>query len=285
MVTRDKSSAIFEPLPFVVFLGDFNAGKTSLINALLRKVALHDSRLESKALPTFLSAGFTDTPVYSALSTETLKAVAKTQEEFLVINKEIPEGKPYKALAARIPNIPFSKLVFVDTAGTSTDSTETMQLVGLSDANQALVVMVTDIEYWSARHTMESIALHSEQFGDRLIVVANKADHINANEIQRIKEKACKRMEDFGIATLPRFFALSARLESARLQPHNEYRNRNKKAVRTQCDAAFDALRVALYEFETRHTQPGVTSDFDTIYQAPLAASLINLQEGCYDAV
>lgn len=285
MVTASNGTATSAVIPQVIFIGDFNTGKTALINALLRKDILHDSRLESKALPTLVTASAANAPVYSALAADRSQVVAKTQEEFLAINQDIPDGNPYSALAVQYPGLPFSKLTLIDTAGTSTDTTQSMHLTDLKDTDKAILIMVTDIEYWSAKHTMDSIALHGEQFGDRLLVVANKADHLNAKEIQRITDKAAKRMEDYGIAPLPRFFALSARLESARYQPHNEYRNRNKAAVRNLCDAAFDQLRVALYEFEASHTQPEHSAHADHLFQTPLAASLINLKELSHDAV
>ena len=40
--------------PSAFFMGDFNVGKSMLINALLRRDTLYSSNEESRALPTFI---------------------------------------------------------------------------------------------------------------------------------------------------------------------------------------------------------------------------------------
>jgi hypothetical protein len=127
---------------------------------------------------------------------------------------------------------------------------------------------------------MDFIAYHRQVFGENLVVVANMADHLNANEIRRISDRAPHRMELYGISPAPRFYALSARLELARGVRMNEYRNRTKRDVRDLCDAGFDALRVALYEFEAAHSGATVCPSFDSLLSAPLAASFVQKQEG-----
>jgi hypothetical protein len=143
-----------------------------------------------------------------------------------------------------------------------------------------LVLVVTDIEYWAAKHTMDFIAFHQEQFGDSIMVVANKADHLNAQEIERIHQKASQRMEEYGINPAPRFFTISARLEQFRLEPKNEYRCRTKARVRELCDSGFDALRVALYEFEAARGRRFPRPALDAVVSMPLAASFLASHEG-----
>lgn len=53
-----------------------------------------------------------------------------------------------------------------------------------------------------------------------------------------------------------------------------------KREVRDRCDAGFDALRVALYEFEARHAVCAAEIDFHTLFASPLAASLTELPQG-----
>ncbi len=205
---------------------------------------------------------------------------AKTHDEFLNIRREAGAAKQHAALAARYPATPFNRLVMLDTAGTSSGSLESILIHELPGQADARIIIVTDIEYWSAKHTMDFIAFYKETFGDGLLIVANKADHLNADEIQRIAGKAHKRLEAYGISPAPRFFALSARLEIARGTSFNEYRNRTKPNVRAQCDAGFDAFRVALYEFEAARTSAAAGPSFEQLLEAPLAAAFISAQQG-----
>ncbi|HPO15189.1 MAG TPA: 50S ribosome-binding GTPase [Candidatus Hydrogenedentes bacterium] len=261
------------------FMGDFNTGKSAMINALARREVLPAGRDESHALPTLLTRANGAWAEYAALSLENMM-VSVTHEEFLAIRRT--EGNPegYRALAARMPSFPFQYLTLADTAGMSSDARETARLSGLEDATLGIMVVVTDIEYWSAKHTMEFIAAHQEVFDGSLVVAANKADLLNAGEIRRLGDRAAKRMEDFGIRPAPRFFPVSARVESGRGLDHHEYRARIKREVRDLCDAGFDALRVALYEFEAAQGPGAFCPSFDDLFAAPLISSFIRSQQG-----
>lgn len=268
------------PSPCVFVVGDFNVGKSTLLNAMLRQEVLHSSREEGRALPTFVTRVSDTHDRYAALSRSDGSLIPKTHDEFLHIRKAEESSANFKALAAGCVRSPFNSLVLVDTAGMSTDVCQSVEIAGLSDQEDGLLLVVTDIEYWAAKHTMDFIAYHQEQFGESLIVVANKADHLNAIDIDRIQDKAADRMEEYGIHPAPRFLTLSARLEQFRHEPRNEYRCRTKRRVRELCDAGFDALRLALYEFEAarcrREPRPGI----DAVLSMPLAASFIAVQEG-----
>lgn len=261
--------------PYALFMGDFNVGKSSLVNALVRREALVTSRRETRAVTTYVSRGTSDEPFYGGWSGGPIETLG--HEEYLGTRLDMnPKG--FKALSARLPGLPFSRLVLVDTVGTSSEIKASVRLTALADAPQALMVVVTDIEYWSARHTMEFIQHHRALMGESLLVVANKADHLNASEIQRLTDKATQRMEQFGIKPAPRFLAVSARLEAARHQG-GEYRARTKRDVRERCDAGMDALRVALYEFEARHAA-GEPADALGVVASPLSASFLEGFEG-----
>lgn len=267
-------------LPCVFAVGDFNVGKSTLLNALLRQEVLHISREEGRALPTFITR-VTDThDRYAALSKKDGGLIPRTHEEFLRIRQEDGQGTVYKALAAGCVRAPFNSLVLVDTAGMSSDVCQSVEIAELANQEDSLLLVVADIEYWAAKHTMDFIAYHQEQFGDSLIVVANKADHLNAVDIERIQQKAVQRMEDYGIQPAPRFFALSARLELFRRELRNEYRCRTKRRVCELCDAGFDALRVALYEFEAARCRRLPRPSLENVLKMPLADSFVAIQEG-----
>jgi len=266
-----------EKLPYAFFVGDFNTGKSALINALLRRESLAVSREESRALPTFLGRG-SGNGAFAGV-TAANEAEETSPGDFRGMRQGNGHAQPYVALAAHLPEVPFSRLVLVDTAGLSSDHERTLHLHALQDAQNALFIVVTDIEYWFAKHTLDFIAEHHELFGQRLLVVANKADGLNATELRRVINKAPRRLKEHGIKPAPEFFAVSARLEAARGDERNELRRRVKPTVRALCDAGFDALRVRLYEFEAAHA-PAVTTPLEALTSAPVAASFLNQHEG-----
>lgn len=266
--------------PCVFVVGDYNTGKSTLLNALLRQEVLHTSREEGRALPTFLSRISENHDRFAAVSAKDGSLIPKTHDEFLRLRREEELPPAFRALAAGCVHAPFNNLILVDTAGMSTDDCESLEISDLKDQEDGLVLVVTDIEYWAAKHTMDFIAFHQEQFGDSVLVVANKADHLNAQEIERIHQKASQRMEEYGINPAPRFFTLSARLEQFRAEPKNEYRCRTKPRVRELCDSGFDALRVALYEFEAARGRRFSRPSLDEVVSMPLPASFLASHEG-----
>lgn len=280
MTEQHSGEAPLFRAPTALFLGDFNVGKSTLINALLRREVLSVTREESRALTTFVACSGQREAHYVALLPGEALVEPKSHEEFLSIRRDENNEEGYRALAASLPMSLFHHLVLVDTAGISSDLFDSAEIAGLADQENALLIVVADIEYWSAKHTMDFIAHHHHIFDGAMIVVANKTDHLNAHEVRRICDKAPKRMEKYGISPAPRFYALSARLEGARVDHVNEYRQRTKVAVREWCDASFDALRVALYEFEAARTQEASYPSFEDLLTAPLATSFIKTQQG-----
>jgi len=264
--------------PYAFFVGDFNVGKSSLINALVRREALVTSRRETRAIPSYVSRGLSDEPFYAGWKGPDAPLEALSHEESLGTRLDHnPHG--LRALSTRLPGVPFSRLTLVDTVGMSSEIKETVRLANMADVARGLLVVVTDIEYWSAKHTMDFVLYHRNLFGENLIVVANKADHLNANEILRLSEKASQRFESYGIKPAPRFFPVSARLEAARHNLPNEYRHRTKRDVRERCDAGMDALRVALYEFEVAQCV-GAPPEARNLINAPLSQSFLHAFEG-----
>lgn len=265
------------PAPFAFFVGDFNTGKSTLINALLREAVLRTDRQESKALPTLVWRGGSSAPSFGALAQDNTFH-RKSISQFHGLRQDESNAHGYSAAAVQAPACPFARLVLVDTAGTSSDS-------GLARAPEfeaprnALMVVVTDIEYWSSKHNLDLIANYQESFGGSLIVVANKADHLNMPEIDRVHRNAAHRMEEYGIHPAPRFFTLSARLEALRTDREDEYRKRTKPAVRAHCDASFDALRVALFEFEAACT-PEAAREEEAMLTSPLARAAAGASRG-----
>ncbi|MBI2431362.1 MAG: 50S ribosome-binding GTPase [Candidatus Hydrogenedentes bacterium] len=266
-------------LPMAFFVGDFNVGKSALINALLRSPLLSMSGEESRSLPTFVVAGAA-APEVLGYSRRDRRSQPMTLDDFAGLRGNNGRAAKWNALAASVPESPFARLALVDTPGMSSDTLETMQIETLSHQEQALLVLVADIEYWFAKHTMDFIAYHQQIFKRSLMIVANKADLMNASELARIQEKAARRMEDYGIVPAPAFHVLSARLELVRRAPHDDARRKTKAKVRDMCDISFDRFRLALYEFERRCPGEDAHLPLTSVLQSPLAASFLAQQDG-----
>ncbi len=268
------------PLPAAVFVGDFNTGKSLVINALLRNSVLFISREESRTPPVFVSRGGVPETVYASRSEETQTTESKSHEQFL--NTRHLQGQPCDsdALGIQTPDMPFRHLVFVDTPGASTDENRPAILRPAPALVNTLFVITTTLEYWPARHTMALIKEHHLHFPGRFVVVANMADQMNANEIRRVRDRARHRLERNGINPAPPFFPVSARLELARRAPGDEYRRRVKSEVRELCDAGFDAFRVTLYEFEANISSSGAGYDLNDLLTSTLAAAVTINEKG-----
>lgn len=279
MIPQDPDNLPSAEAPSAFFVGDFNTGKSAIINALLRREAVPTTREESRSLPTFLGRSARKEAYFAALAgADAIEP--RTQEEFFAARQPIEGQPPCRALAGHYPAIPFRSLQLVDTGGISGEAHHDPRVLEVREPARALLVVVTDIEYWASKHNMALIARNLGVYGPNLLVVANKADHLNAADIRKVADKARLRMERHGVDPAPRFFTLSARLETARRDPFNEYRNRTKRDVRELCDAGFDAFRVALYEFEAAQAAGDATPNLAQVLTGPLAASFVAAQEG-----
>lgn len=265
-----------DAVPVAILVGDYNVGKSHLLNALLGDNVLFVSREESRIPPILITRAHMPEPQYAAWKIEHSEVETKSYPQFLGIRQIGDLPCPYDALAVLLPDTPFSRLWFVDTPGGSTETHETALWPAAPPQTHSLFVLAVNIEYWPARHTMQLIAEHQERFAGHFIVVANMADQLNPDEIRRVRDKATRRMEMAGILHTPPFFAVSARLETGRRNPGDEYRKRIKRDVRELCDAGFDALRVALYEFEARNSGRAAATSFETMFRSEVAGILMS---------
>lgn len=275
-----SSPLLASPEAAALFIGDFNVGKSSVLNAVMRRNLLFTSREESRTPPVFLTGTADETINYSGYNATEQDFVEQSHAQFLSIRRHGRTKCPFSALAAQVPHFPFTRLLLVDTPGTSTEIQEQSPLPQGATLEKSLVVLVTTVEYWALRHTLALITDYTERFAGRFVVVANMADQLNYKEILRVRDKASKRIEDLSQTAAPPFYIVSAKLERARRNPEDEYRQRVKRDVRDICDAGFDALRVALYEFEAASQRPTPTCSLSTFVHPLLSAlTSINQQE------
>lgn len=268
------------PLSAAVFMGDFNTGKSLIINALLRQDILFISREESRTPPVFIARGDVSEALYGARPKEGQDPESKSHEQFLSIRHLKNEPCDSDALGVLLPNMPFRHFTFVDTPGASTDDNKPAILNAAQALDNTIFVLTTTLEYWPARHTMALIKEYHAHYPGRFIVVANMADQMNANDIRRVRDRAGARLERNGITPAPPFFPVSARLELARRRPGDEYRRRIKPEVRELCDAGFDAFRVALYEFEATVSAGSAGYDLDSLLTSTLTTAVTINEKG-----
>ncbi|NLN93397.1 MAG: hypothetical protein GX130_08840 [Candidatus Hydrogenedens sp.] len=261
-----------------LFIGDFNVGKSSVLNALIRRNLLFTSREESRTPPVFLARTGDDVITYSGYNPAEKDFVNQSHSQFLSMRRHGRTECPFTAMSALIPRFPFTGLMLVDTPGTSTEIQEQCLLPRDAALERSLVVLVTTVEYWAARHTLALITEYTERFAGRFVVVANMADQLNHKEILRIRDKASKRIESLSQSAAPPFYIVSAKLEHGRPDPEDEYRRRVKSEVRDLCDAGFDALRVALYEFEAACQTPEAACPLNGFIH-PLLSALTSLNQ------
>ncbi len=268
------------PLCAAVFMGDFNTGKSLLINALVRHDILFISRDESRTPPVFIARGDGGDPVFGARQKGESAPELKSHEQFL--STRHIKGAPCDsdALGALVPDMSFRRLVFVDTPGASTDDNRPAILKPAPALDNTLFVLTTTLEYWPARHTMALIKEYHAHFPGRFVIAANMTDQMNASEIRRVRDRARQRLERHGVTPAPPLFPLSARLEMARRMPGDEYRRRIKTEVRELCDAGFDAFRVALYEFEANASPNHAEYSLDTLLTSTLATAVTTSEKG-----
>ncbi len=235
--------------PHALFVGDYNCGKSTIINALLRSPLVPTACEETTSVLTFIGPRAEPGVVLSALRGDSRIPLSK--ESFQAFRHgSVPPGSA-EALFVEAGFSPFSQLVLVDSEGISSTANPELPALIAGRETPLVIVLVLDIEYWSARHSLNLLSRLAADH-ERLVLVANKADQVTAADLRRIRESASRRVQGAAARSLP-FFSVSARLEASRGNPADEYRAGTKAAVREACDASFDGFRLALYEFEARY--------------------------------
>lgn len=236
--------------PTATFVGAFNSGKSSLINALVRWPVLPTAREQTTAVNTCVIRTSIDEGVsYAGVSVNGEGIIYHSREEFLNFRCGANFAEKYVALAAFTPSSPFSSMVLVDTQGIGALDLPTLpQGHEWLDPNNMLVVVV-HVEEWQSKPNMDMVRRLANA-DRRILIVANHGDRLNPSDIIRIRSRAPKVMLDYEINPPPPFLVLSARLELERRVRIDGYREETKRSVAQLCDAAFDTFRVMLHEFE-----------------------------------
>ncbi|KAA6336793.1 GTPase Der [termite gut metagenome] len=189
----------------VAFVGEFSAGKTSIVNRILSqdkedtKFTLPVSSAPTTAIATYISAGH-ETSVQFTDSDENLKNMRlKTFMEFSKASLDkINLSKLVRHFVVKYNNQHLNNLSILDTPGFSSNDHE-------DEIRTTKVVKEADALFWVVdAHTgevndrsVQIIKKHLE--GISLFIVINKVDGKSPNERDQIKRKVQQTMEKNGI--------------------------------------------------------------------------------------
>jgi len=197
----------------VAFVGEFSAGKTSIVNRILSQDNPNESLLPvstkaTTAIPTYISGGaskrfsfFSPDNKLKYLSEATFKRVNK---EVLGQIDGISSLIQYFVMTYKNPNL--EKLSILDTPGfNSNDRDDAERTIGVINECDALF-WVFDVNAGTVNRS--SINVIKEHLNKPLYVVINKVDTKAENEVNKVEQLIRQTLRDAGI-TVQKFIRFS----------------------------------------------------------------------------
>lgn len=188
----------------IAFVGEFSAGKTSIVNRILSQddktiPLLPVSTKATTAIPTYIAGGLTTvysfvTPdnIVKSLSESTFKKVTK---EVLDQIKGVSSLIKYFVMTYKNPNL--NGLSILDTPGFNSNDSEdkerTIEVINECDA----LFWVFDVNAGTVNRS--SISLIKEKLNKPLYVVINKTDTKPTSEVDKVERLIRKTLEDAGL--------------------------------------------------------------------------------------
>ena len=228
----------------IVLAGEFNAGKSTLINALLASPLL-----ESGALPT----------------TDSITIVAKQKPKMNQDTIQLPMGVTFQAVQDEGDKFPLLQdLTFIDTPGTNSawmDHTErTLRLLPSAD----LILFVTSAGQ-PFSESERSLLKNIQAYRKSIVVIVNKMDILSNDEStnqQSIVDFVTDHASEL-LGARPNVIALSAKkalaaklgFKSTSIDPTNESSEEYSKLHRMWVKSNFLALETFLRESLTQKTR------------------------------
>lgn len=191
----------------IAFVGEFSAGKTSIVNRILSQdeddpnvPLLPVSTKATTAIPTYISGGastrynfVTPDNVQKSISEETFKRVNK---EVLDQVKGVSSLIQYFVMTYKNPNL--DNLSILDTPGfNSNDKEDASRTIGVINECDALF-WVFDVNAGTVNRT--SIQLIKENLHKPLYVVINKVDTKAETEVDKVEQLIRKTLRDSDIS-------------------------------------------------------------------------------------
>lgn len=189
----------------IAFVGEFSAGKTSIVNRILSQddpsvPRLPVSTKATTAIPTYISGGVgtfyqfvTPNNELKSISEETFKRVSK---EVLDQVKGVSSLIQYFVMTYKNPNL--NQLSILDTPGfNSNDKEDAERTIGVINECDALF-WVIDVNAGTVNRS--SINLIKKYLKKPLYVVINKVDTKAQTEVDKVEERIRKDLSDAGLA-------------------------------------------------------------------------------------
>lgn len=199
----------------IAFVGEFSAGKTSIVNRILSQdnpniPLLPVSAKATTAIPTYISGG--PSTLYQFVSPDNLQKVI-SEETFKKISKEVLDQVKgvssliqYFVMKYKNPNL--ERISILDTPGfNSNDKEDAERTIGVINECDALF-WVFDVNAGAVNRS--SILLIKENLKKPLYVIINKVDTKAETEINSVEQLIRKTLRDEGV-TVQKFIRFSAK--------------------------------------------------------------------------
>lgn len=203
----------------IAFVGEFSAGKTSIVNRILSQddpsvPKLPVSTKATTAIPTYIAGTFLDdTPVpYSFISGDG-KRKKIGENTFKMVSKEILDqvngiSSLIKYFVMTYKNTNLNGFSILDTPGFNSNDKEdrdrTIDVINECDA----LFWVFDVNAGTVNRS--SISIIKEKLNKPLYVVINKVDTKSASEVKKVEELIKKTLADEGLS-VQKFIRFSAK--------------------------------------------------------------------------
>lgn len=218
----------------IAFVGEFSAGKTSIVNRILSQdnpsiPQLPVSTKATTAIPTYIAGG--STVSYSFISGDA-KRKAILEDTFKKVSKDILDQVKgvsslikYFVMTYKNPNL--NGLSILDTPGFNSNDTEdrerTIDVINECDA----LFWVFDVNAGTVNRS--SIAIIKEKLNKPLYVVINKVDTKPESEVQKVENLIKKTLSEAGLQ-VQQYIRFSAKAPLASIM--NPIKTVNKIATR-----------------------------------------------------
>jgi small GTP-binding protein len=193
-----------DELFLVVVVGEFNAGKSTLLNALFGETVMEEGPIPTTAKITLLRHG--DEPI--------------TQQRSDYLTER------------RLPIDLLRHLTLVDTPGTNSIVQEHQRITENFIPRSDLVLFVTSFDRPLTESERQFLSYIRDDWGRRLVVVINKADLAESEkdlaQVVNYVESNCKELLDVEATVLPVSARLAARAKSGETGPDSELWTRSQ---------------------------------------------------------